>query len=427
MHKIFHNANVITYDNNNTIAQAFFVNDENIVLVGTNEEVLSLKTDDTLLIDLENKTVIPTFIDSNTSIYTMIETRLKTANLEDFLENNDEIDEDYEKFDNYDAYREQFLIIQNEYLSKGITTVFELNVCAKEFTFWKKISKSGDLKIDVIGFISIVTDKDIMDNNCKSYRKYISHFRLGGYYIKIDDILSKKKAWISKPYKKEYGYSGYSLVVDEQLYCLIKSALDEKKQLIVETNGDFALDQYLRCFEDYLKDKKDVDKFRPIAKNCNFVSKQHLNRMKNLEISPSFQIEELKNNSDYFKRTLGRLRASKIQPIKKFSELGLKFLLNSSIDSIPNIFEIASIASERIYNNKKIIGQKFKIPFKDCLYSLVNHSHYFAFDLDFKGSIENGKRANFLILDDTLENITLNKNFDCIQKTYLNGEEVYRK
>ena len=110
MHKIFYNGNIITYDDKNASAQAFLVNDENIVFVGSNEEILSMKTDETTMIDLENKTVIPSFIDCNSSIYKMIETELKNAKLDEFLENNAEIDDNYDKFDNYEVYKNQFLI-----------------------------------------------------------------------------------------------------------------------------------------------------------------------------------------------------------------------------------------------------------------------------------------------------------------------------
>ena len=427
MQKIFYNANIITYDKNNVSAEAFLINDESIVLVGSNEEVLSMKTDDTEIIDLENKVVIPSFFDVNTNVYKMIEDNLKNANLEECIENNAEIDENYEKFDNYEVYKNEFLIIQEEYFSRGITTIFEMGLSAKEFTFWKKLSQAGELKLDVIGFITIVTDKDVMDNNCRSYRKYAKHFRLGGYYLKIDDDLSKKKAWISKPYKHEYGYAGYSTVVDEQLICLFKAALDEKKQIIVETNGDLALDQFLRSFEECLKDKKDSDKFRPIAKNCNFISKKHLIQMKNLEISPSFSIDDLKIHSDYYKKSLGFIRANKIQPIKMINDLQMHYLIHSNTNTIPNIFELATIATDRIFNNKKLVGQKHKISFQDAMYSFINYSAYFAFDLDFKGSIENGKKANFIVLDDTMDNIYSNKKFDCILRTFINGKEVFKK
>ena len=42
-----------------------------------------------------------------------------------------------------------------------------------------------------------------MDDNCRSYRKYKNHFRLGGYHITLDGLLLNKRACLTKKYPKE--------------------------------------------------------------------------------------------------------------------------------------------------------------------------------------------------------------------------------
>ena len=53
---IYFNGNVITVDENNSIAQAVLVEDGRIIKVGTNDEVLAIKDENTNIVDLENKT-----------------------------------------------------------------------------------------------------------------------------------------------------------------------------------------------------------------------------------------------------------------------------------------------------------------------------------------------------------------------------------
>lgn len=425
MQKIFYNANIVTFDKTQPTANAFLTNDESIVFVGSNDDVMALKTDDTLLFDMQGKTILPSFYDTGASIYKMIEERLKNAKLDEFLENNDEIDLNYEKFVNFDAYEKEFLTLQDEFLSKGITTVFEMNINTKEFTFWKKLSEAGKLKIDIIGYIKITTDKDVMDNNCKSYRKYKNHFRLGGYYISIDGKLSKKGAWLKKRYRGEKTYLGYARVHDEQLSFLIKNVLDEKKQFVVETNGDNALALFLRCFKENVKDKDDLERFRPIAKNCNFISKKDLQEMKELGISPSFEIAEIKNQGSYFKKILGSFRSKSIQPVKLILDNDMKFLLTPSELEIPNIFEMANFATDRTTEKNKKLGKKYEISFDDAMKSLIEYSSFFAFDLNQKGSIENGKKADFVVLSKPLNEIYASKDFNAVEKTFIQSEEVY--
>lgn len=60
---IFYNAQVVTMEEARPAAQAVLVRDGKIQKVGTNAEVLALKEEDTLLRDLEGKTLLPGFID----------------------------------------------------------------------------------------------------------------------------------------------------------------------------------------------------------------------------------------------------------------------------------------------------------------------------------------------------------------------------
>lgn len=68
MDKIIYNANIYTMDESNPQCEALAINNDEIILAGTNEEVLKLKTKDTELIDLQGKTVLPGFNDSHLHI-----------------------------------------------------------------------------------------------------------------------------------------------------------------------------------------------------------------------------------------------------------------------------------------------------------------------------------------------------------------------
>ena len=254
MQQIFYNANVLTINSAFDSAEAILTNDETIVFVGSNEEVLKMKTNEITLVDLNGKTIIPSLFCTEIKIYETIEQRLKNANLVNFIENYDKNDENYEKFDNFEVYKNEFLNIQDELIKMGITTVQELGINQIQFAFWKKLSETNLIKIDVIGYVDLLQAKDVMDNNCRSYRKYKNHFRLGGYYLALDGKLLAKKAWLNKPYKFEHKYVGYSSVLSEQFEMLFKTALEEKHQLIVEANGDRAIEQYIEIVNESLRE-----------------------------------------------------------------------------------------------------------------------------------------------------------------------------
>ncbi|HZG72215.1 MAG TPA: amidohydrolase family protein, partial [Chondromyces sp.] len=62
------NGEVITVNNKNEIQEAAAVKGNNIIAVGSTEEILQLKDENSIVIDLEGKTLMPGFIDSHTHI-----------------------------------------------------------------------------------------------------------------------------------------------------------------------------------------------------------------------------------------------------------------------------------------------------------------------------------------------------------------------
>lgn len=424
MQKIFYNGKIAVFSEKLEYAEAFLVNDENIVLVGKNDEVLEMNNEETEVIDLLGKTVVPTFFDTNAKVFSLIEDRLRQTNRQDFIEDLTEIDENYDKFQNYSVYKEEFLNIQSEYIQKGITTILEFGVTNKEFIFWKKISENNDLKIDVIAYIDMISSKEVMDNNCRSYRKYKNHFRIGGYLIKVDGNLSEKKAYLSKKYRGEKTYKGYSYVHDEQLSFLIKTALSEKKQVVAEVNGDEALNQFLRCLEENVVEKNEEERLRPIAKNCNLISKKQTQKMKDLNVSPSFEIDNLYEFGKKYLKVLGMLRSKNIQPIKNFVGENMPFLINSFSNEAQNIFKLISYSVKRNSKNGKIIAKNQQISFENALFSMIKYSSKLAFDDIFKGNIENGYRATFIVLAKSLNDLALNFNQDYVESVYVDGTKI---
>ncbi len=65
MDLILTNGKIVTMDTSNPRAEAVAVKDMKIIKVGSNEDVLSLKTANTKFIDLEGKMVTPGFIDAH--------------------------------------------------------------------------------------------------------------------------------------------------------------------------------------------------------------------------------------------------------------------------------------------------------------------------------------------------------------------------
>lgn len=420
MQKIFYNARFLTMNEKQKTAEAMLVNDDAIVFVGEKDEVLQMKTDETELKDLNGKVVMPTFFDVCSAIYGDIENRLKSANQYNLIEKSVENDENYEKFANFDIYKKEYLAIQNELLKLGITTVQEKISSKEEFIFWKKISEDGSLKIDIIGYVDFIKSKQIMDDNCRSYRKYKNHFRLGGYHISLDGLLLERKACLTKRYPKEKHYSGYLEVGLEQLKIIIKTALEEKKQLMVFADGDRAVKEFLITYEEQVKEKPVEDNYRPFIIGSNFADKKTLNLCVKNKVAVCFRIDELMENYDIFKSYFGKSKLKKIIPFLACKKIGLKNLLCSTKNF--NTFDVYKFLTSKDKKKNKIFGKKTIYKSHEVLEMLTILPAYYSFDLEQKGSFDSGKKANFLVLNNSLEY----ENSE-VNEVYLDGELIFKE
>lgn len=382
MQKIFYGGHVLTF-NEMKSEEAFLVNDGSIVLTGKNDEVLQMKTDQTELVDLKGKTVCPSFFYVAGSVFKEIEKRLKNTNKADLIEKISENNENYDKFCNFDIYLEEFLNIQAELISAGVLTVQETQINEISFSFFKKLADQKLIKINIIGYVDILTSKDVMDNNCRSYRKYQNGFRLAGFSLELDGNVASRTAWLNSSYVHPSHFLGMGNLFDEQLNFVVKTALEEKRQLVVFANGDRAIAQLFRCFENNFKDN--LDTMRPLLVGAEMFSKRHLKDAEKFKFSLCVKNE--KESQKLAKRNLGFLRFRKFNDLKMVVSNNLKIAVGNGefVDSV-----LTDVDKMSINLSKKTMF--------DALQAATLNSAFVCFEDINLGSIENGKKANFVVL-----------------------------
>jgi len=66
---IFHNGDVLTIDENNSVVEALAIKGDKIFAVGADNEILPLQGEDTILVDLSGQTLMPGFADGHTHVF----------------------------------------------------------------------------------------------------------------------------------------------------------------------------------------------------------------------------------------------------------------------------------------------------------------------------------------------------------------------
>lgn len=289
---------------------------------------------------------------------------------------------------------------QNLYASYGITTVQDGMVGRPLFQLLKAASKMGILKLDIVGYLDIMTAADLIEEEPEYAGTYQDHLKIGGYKIFLDGSPQGKTAWMLEPYEGEGEYRGYPIHSDEKLQEYIALALDKKQQLLAHCNGDAAAEQYVSQFEKELKKREDRDVFRAVMVHAQLVKKDQLKRMADIGMMPSFFIAHTYYWGDIHMKNFGPIRGGHISPAGDAVDYGMKFTFHQDTPVVPpDMMRTVSCAVNRVSKTGQSIGADEKISILEALKAITVYGAYQYHEEAEKGTIAPGKIADFVILD----------------------------
>ena len=221
-------------------------------------------------------------------------------------------------------------------------------------------------------------------------------------------------------------YRGSPLIKKEELVNFIKKHHQNGWQIAIHTQGDIANADVLEAFQK-VDDQMDITNSRHRIEHCLLLSDASINKLKDLNISPSFHI----NHLYYYGRALkihiiGEERANKILPIASARNKNIKYSMHADqpmFESKP--FRLIQTAIERTTKEGDTLGYNQRINILDGIKSMTINAAWQIHMEDKIGSLKKGKYADFIILDknplktpsNQLENIK-------ILQTFINGNEV---
>ncbi len=285
---------------------------------------------------------------------------------------------------------------QKIYASYGITTASEGLMTKNEM----EALINSTLTLDVCGYVDLNREPQLLYENVDKFGKYIDNFKISGYKIILDGSPQSKTAWITFSYKDEIDYSGYSQFLDPKVISFIEKAVKEKRQIAVHCNGDAAADQFIRCYEAVLRENGGKSKIRPIMIHAQILRDDQLQKMKQLNIIPSFFVSHTYYFGDLHLQNLGK-RAMEISPCKSAADLDMPFTIHQDTPVLePDMIKAVSCAVNRVTEQGIRLAREQCISPLDALKAVTIHAAHQYFEEDKKGSIASGKYADFVILSD---------------------------
>ena len=289
---------------------------------------------------------------------------------------------------------------QKMYASYGITTVQDGMVGKPLFQLLQYAASIGKLYLDIVGYADIMTEENIFEEAPEYANQYKNHFKFGGFKVFLDGSPQGKTAWMTKPYEGEKEYCGYPIHGDEELKKYICVALDKKQQLLAHCNGDAAAEQYVSVFEQTLKERKEKDIYRAVMVHAQLVRKDQLERMAVMGMIPSFFVAHTYYWGDIHLKNFGEERGSQISPVKDAVELNMKYTFHQDTPVVPpDMLRTISSAVNRVSKTGQSIGKNQCVSVLEALKAVTSYAAYQYTEENEKGTIAEGKYADFVILD----------------------------
>ena len=537
--KLYFNGHVITVDKNESIAEAVLVENGLIKAVGSNEEILALKDEETTVVDLEGKTIMPGLIDPHGHVVATAQT-LMIVTLGDVTSKEELLDrlkkelkenppqgdkwligfgydntkfegglhptkfdldtvstevpitvshasghlacvnskalelygyagEDYEVpeggvvrtvSDNskeangileenaimapekkgiipapaFEQVLDSLVKAQDLYASLGITTAQDASLDEGYDQMLTTAGSMGKLKIDILGYAIQHLTAKMMKNEGTPKREYKNHYKIGGGKTWLDGSPQGKTAWLTKPYYEvpegePKDYCGYRTQTDKTMIEYYKTCIENNWQVHTHANGDAAMDQFFRCYEKALELTGSKKELRPVIVHCQAMRRDQVKKAAELGAIPTFFNDHVWFWGDYhYESVFGPERAQNISPLGWALEEGLKFTLHQDPPvKLPNQILGMHNAVNRKTQSGRVLGEQHKISPLEALKAVTINGAYEYFEEDIKGSIEEGKYADFVILDKNILEVKPEEIKDIkVLETIKEGNTIYK-
>ena len=317
-------------------------------------------------------------------------------------------------------------------LSYGYTTAQEGRAMQNQ-EILVAMAEMDKYKIDVISYIDYMFVDKHMSSKWNS-KNYINKFRIGGMKVTLDGSPQGRTAWRTEPYLippegMPHDYSGYPAIPnDSVLSSIFEKGFKNNWQILTHTNGDAAVDQLIRTMKP-LKEKYGNEGRRDVIIHGQYIREDQLDQAKNMNMIASLFPLHTFYWGDWHTQLIGDSLVQNISPVKTALNKGLDVTIHTDAPvALPNLMRVLWTAVERTSRSGKIIGPDERITPYEALKGITIWSAYQHFEEDKKGTLENGKLADLVILDKNPLKINAEEIKDIqVLKTIKEGKIVFEK
>ncbi|MDG1509751.1 MAG: amidohydrolase [Flavobacteriaceae bacterium] len=317
-------------------------------------------------------------------------------------------------------------------LSYGFTTAQE-GRAMENHELLVAASQAGKLKLDVVSYVDYLFVDKYMGSKWNT-NTYNNHYRIGGVKLTLDGSPQGRTAWRTLPYllppdgAKE-GYLGYPAIPnDSSVMAIYDKAFKNNWQIHTHANGDAAMDQMIRSMKPIAAKYGNTNR-RNVLIHGQYVREDQLDSFKDLDVIASLFPLHTFYWGDWHKEIIGDSLGNTISPTRTALNKGLKITIHTDAPvALPNLMRMVGISVDRKSRSGQVIGEKEKLTPYEALQSITSWSAYQHFEEDQKGTLQEGKLADMVILDKNPLKVSPTEIKEIVVlETIKEGVSVYKK
>lgn len=314
-------------------------------------------------------------------------------------------------------------------LSLGITSAHDAGISKSEYDFYQQKAKAGELKFRIYAMLS-VTDPQL-DSMLAAGHISTDDQMLSIRSVKVygDGALGSRGAALIEPYSDDKDNHGLLVTPQESLPSIFSKVLGSNFQLNFHAIGDranrLALQQFSKTFKVF---PENVERHR--VEHAQVIAVEDIPLFKQLGIIPSMQPTHATSDMNMAEDRVGEARLKGAYAWQTFLKQGSRIAFGSDFPvELANAFHglHAAVTRQSGDNMPKqgwIPEEKVSLP--DALRGFTLDAAYAAFQDDEIGTLEVGKRADFILIDRDIFNVPESDIRDTqVLETWINGKQMF--
>jgi len=263
-------------------------------------------------------------------------------------------------------------------------------------------------------------------------KRYVNRVRLGGIKFWLDGSIDT--AWFTAPYTnnppgKTGVYSGFQQIPDEVLDAALDKLWTSDIQINMHMNGDAAVEQALRAVERAIA-KYGMRDHRPVFIHATYMRPDQIKRVQQVGAIPSFLTSGLVSGGGGALFLWGGDRGNRALAANTLENKGIPFTFShdAPVSPQPWILELVDAGVNRAIPDGRVIGEKERVSPYIGLKAVTSYAAYQIKEEDSKGTLEMGKLADLVILEQNPLKVDPKTIKDIkVLETIKEGETVFKR